>query len=212
MTFQTWLLFCATETVLCLTPGPAVLLVVSLALARGARAGLGGSVGILAANAAYFLLSGTGLGAVLLASWQLFVVIKWLGAAYLVWMGVRMVLRPARVAAGAGPTPATFSRPSVRAGTFWQGFVTQAANPKALIFFTALLPQFIDPRQGVATQVAILGVSSVLIEFVVLGIYVLACHRARGWAGDSRLAVGLQRAGGVLLVVAGLRLAAVRTS
>ena len=212
MTFQTWLLFCATETVLCLTPGPAVLLVVSLALARGARAGLGGSVGILAANAAYFLLSGTGLGAVLLASWQLFVVIKWLGAAYLVWMGVRMVLRPARVAAGAGPTPAAFSRPSVRAGTFWQGFVTQAANPKALIFFTALLPQFIDPRQGVATQVAILGVSSVLIEFVVLGIYVLACHRARGWAGDSRLAVGLQRAGGVLLVVAGLRLAAVRTS
>jgi homoserine/homoserine lactone efflux protein len=212
VTFQTWLLFCATETILCLTPGPAVLLVVSLALARGARAGLGGSLGILAANAAYFLLSGTGLGAVLLASWQLFVVIKWLGAAYLVWMGVRMVLRPAGVDAGPRATPAASSRPPVRTGTFWQGFVTQAANPKALIFFTALLPQFIDPRQGVATQVAILGVSSVLIEFAVLGIYVLACDRARGWAGDSRLAVGLQRAGGALLIVAGLRLAAVRTS
>src|SRR5438045_5455559 len=66
MTVETWLLFCVTETVLCFTPGPAVLLVVSLALTRGARAGLGGSIGILAANAGYFILSGTGIGAILL--------------------------------------------------------------------------------------------------------------------------------------------------
>jgi len=204
VTFQTWALFCATETVLCFTPGPAVLLVVSLALSRGARAGVGGSLGILGANAGYFVLSATGLGAILLASWKLFFAIKWLGAAYLVWFGARMILRPGDSDSSEAPPP------SPRGGAFWQGFFTQSANPKALVFFTALLPQFIDPNHNVPAQIAILGTSSVAIEFVVLGIYVLACDRARGWAGDSRLAAWLHRAGGALLVAAGLRLAAIR--
>jgi threonine/homoserine/homoserine lactone efflux protein len=100
MPFQTWALFCATETVLCFTPGPAVLLVVSLALTRGARAGLAGSLGILVANAVYFILSATGIGAVLLASWQLFSLINWLGAAYLSW----------RPETGEGYSPSPVSR------------------------------------------------------------------------------------------------------
>ena len=209
LTFQTWLLFCATETVLCFTPGPAVLLVVSLSLARGARAGFGASLGILTANAAYFVLSATSLGAILLASWNLFFVIKWLGAAYLVWLGVQMLLFPSRPLATSEPSrPA--SPPRRRLGAFWYGFVTQAANPKALVFFTALLPQFIDPEGAVAVQVAILGISSVVIEFVVLAIYVAACHRARSWARDPRFATPLQRAGGLLLIGAAVRLAAIR--
>jgi homoserine/homoserine lactone efflux protein len=81
MTIETWLLFCVTETVLCFTPGPAVLLVLSLSLTTGAGAGVGASLGILAANAFYFLLSATGVGAVLLASYELFFLIKWIGAA-----------------------------------------------------------------------------------------------------------------------------------
>jgi homoserine/homoserine lactone efflux protein len=91
LTVEAWLLFCVTEAVLSFTPGPAVLLVVSLGLSRGGRAGVVGSLGILAANAIYFALSATTLGAVLQASWQLFVVVKWLGAAYLIWLGARMI-------------------------------------------------------------------------------------------------------------------------
>ncbi len=209
MTVQTWILFCLTETVLCFTPGPAVLLVISMSLTRSARAGLGASLGILAANCAYFVLSATSLGAVLLASWNLFFVIKWLGAAYLVWIGSRMILWPSR----AEPSSAAAAdRGPARGSTFWYGFLTQAANPKALVFFTALLPQFFDPRGNVASQVAILGVSSVVIEFVVLSIYVAACHRARRWARAPRVAVPLQRLGGALLVGAGARLAAVRST
>src|SRR4029077_1829756 len=98
VTLQGWLLFCATETVLCFTPGPAVLLVVSLSLTRGARAGLGASLGILATNAFYFCLSAAGIGAVILASWDLFFLLKWLGAAYLVWLGLRMLFARATVA------------------------------------------------------------------------------------------------------------------
>src|SRR5262245_61335634 len=114
MSFETWLLFCATETVLCFTPGPAVMLVVTFALTRDARAGIAASFGILTANAAYFILSGTSLGALLLASWELFSLVKWLGAAYLVWFGARMIIdawrNRAAVVAVENRTP-TASRP-----------------------------------------------------------------------------------------------------
>lgn len=208
MSLHAWLLFCTTETVLCFTPGPAVLLVVSLALTRGARAGLGASFGILAANAFYFALSATGIGAVLLASWNLFFLIKWIGAAYLIWLGVRMFFArgPALSVAAEetrerrGPAP------------FTHGLVTQGANPKSLVFFTALLPQFIDPAQSIPVQVAILGTSSILIELAVLALYVTACRRAQHVVRGPRFAAHLNRAGGLLLVWAGARLATLQRS
>lgn len=203
MGLKAWLLFCLTEAVLCLTPGPAVLLVVCLTLSRGSAGGLAGSVGVLAANAVYFALSATSLGMVLRASWQLFAIIKWLGAAYLVWLGIRMVVRPAEDGArGSDPPPA--------ARSFWVGFLTQTANPKALVFFTAILPQFIDPHGSVALQVVVLGVSSVLIELAVLAMYVAASRTARAWTREAGVAVPLRRAGGLLLVGVGVQLAASR--
>jgi homoserine/homoserine lactone efflux protein len=87
------------------------------------------------------------------------------------------------------------------------GFVVQGANPKALVFFMALLPQFIDPRAGVVHQVVVLGVSSVVIELAALSAYGYATVRARRFAG-GRVRRGLQRIGGGLLVAVGGRLAA----
>lgn len=205
MTLETWLLFCATETVLCFIPGPAVLCVVSAALTRGARQGFHASLGILAANTAYFALSATGLGAVLLASRTVFVAIKWVGAAYLVYLGIRMMFARASAVSFAETTAPPRTR-----GAFWNGFVVQAANPKALIFFTALLPQFIDPDAAVAPQIGILAASSVVIELGVLSIYVAACHSARRWMRGGRLERTLERVGGGLLILAGARLAAMR--
>ena len=162
MSLDSWLMFCATEAVLCFTPGPAVLLVVSLSLTRGGVSGFRSSLGILTANALYFGLSATGLGAVLYASWELFVLVQWAGATYLVWLGLRMLL--ARAPDAVPPTvPA-----AERRGPFLKGFLVQGANPKALIFFTALLPQFIDPGAPIAPQVLVLGLSSVVIELVAL--------------------------------------------
>jgi homoserine/homoserine lactone efflux protein len=203
VTFQSWLFFCATATVLCFTPGPAVLLVVSQSLTRGARAGLGASLGILAINAFYYCLAATGIAAFVLASWDLFFLIKWLGAAYLVWLGLRMLLGQTTVAGA--PPPGSLA-------PFSHGLVTQGSNPKAFVFFTALLPQFIDPAAGVPAQVAILGVSELIIELGVLALYVAVCQRARAMVQRPTFATSLNRAGGALLLGAGARLAVMRRS
>jgi homoserine/homoserine lactone efflux protein len=207
LTVEAWLLFCVTEAVLSFTPGPAVLLVVSLGLSRGRRAGVAGSLGILAANALYFALSATTLGAILQTSWQLFMVVKWVGAAYLIWLGARMIFSRAQRSEST-PSPVLSRRSATR--SFWLGFLTQGANPKALLFFTAILPQFIDPRGAVGTQILVLGVSSVLIELVALTAYGAAASAARSWTHRPRIGTVLQRVGGAMLVGAGVQLASMR--
>jgi homoserine/homoserine lactone efflux protein len=202
MSLEVWAAFCVTETVLCFTPGPAVLLVVSIALGRGFRPSVSAAFGILAANSLYFALSATGVAAALVASRELFLVLKWVGAVYLVWLGLRMLLSRRSGEHDISPIPV--------ARTFVRGFVVQGANPKALVFFVALLPQFVDPSGSVPTQLLVLGVSSVLIELAALATYAFGAARARRVAG-ARIASALQRVGGGLLVAAGARLAAVRS-
>lgn len=198
MTLHLWLLFCMTEAVLCLIPGPAVLFVVSQAIGRGVRPGFSAALGILAGNILYFGLSATGVAAVLLASGAWFDLLKLAGAGYLVWLGLRMLLKradePAAVLATADPR------------SFLRGFLVQTANPKAVVFFVALLPQFINPESAIGPQIVVLGASSVLIEFVVLGAYVILGARARELAG-AHLAGLIERIGGACLVVVGARLA-----
>jgi homoserine/homoserine lactone efflux protein len=183
VSWEAWSLFVVTETLLCLTPGPAVLFVLAQGLGHGAGAPLWASLGILAGNTFYFALSATSLGAVLVASYEAFFAIKWAGAAYLVWLGLCALrgcgtVLAVRPAADDGGSPRLIAR----------GFAVQAANPKALVFFTALLPQFIDPAGSVAFQVSVLGATSVVIEFVVLagyGVLALGCSPpcAARWRG-----------------------------
>lgn len=206
MRWETWTVFVATETVLCLVPGPAVLLVLSQALARGGPASLWSSLGILAGNTAYFILSATSLGAVILASYDLFFAVRWLGAGYLVWLGVTTFFGRSSVLS---VSPASDTRAG-RGRMFWNGFVLQASNPKALLFFTALLPQFIDPHGPVALQVAILAVTSVGIEFVVLGAYGFTAARASRWASRTEAARLTNRVAGSLLIAAGAGMALIR--
>jgi threonine/homoserine/homoserine lactone efflux protein len=208
MSWQVWSLFVVTETVLCLTPGPAVLLVLSTALGRGTAQSLWSALGILAANALYFVLSATSLGAVLVASYDLFFAIKWVGAAYLVYLGVKTFLGKG---AGLSISGAGAGQPKVPGRRLLlNGFVLQAANPKSILFFTALLPQFIDPKGEVAWQVGILGVTSIVIELVVLAGYGALAGRAARLAAQPRFATITDRLAGGLLITAGVGLAALR--
>jgi threonine/homoserine/homoserine lactone efflux protein len=202
MTLRTWAMFAATELVLCFSPGPAVLFVVGSALRHGAPASLRSNLGILSANALYFALSAAGLGALLLASYTLFTVLKWIGAAYLIWLGVRLLLpqKPGDATARERELPAP-GRLYLRAAAL------QLANPKTLLFFVALLPQFVDPTAPTAAQFAILGVTSIALEFCVLGLYgfvaASAAERLRSPTWQRRLDL----VSGGFLIGAGLNLA-----
>src|SRR5262245_24217262 len=204
MNLESWALFVATETALCLTPGPAVLLVISQGLARGTAASVWANLGILSANALYFAVSATGVGALLLTSYELFSLVRWVGAAYLVYLGILAFT------GRSGGMSAPSATPASRGRTFVDGFVLQASNPKALVFFAALLPQFIDPRGPVAAQVLLLGVTSVVIEFVVLLAYGAAAGRATAWAARPRFRTLADRVAGSLLMAAGIGLARMR--
>src|SRR5262249_41320822 len=160
---------------------------------------------IVACNTFYFLLSALGVAAVILASNRLFTALKWLGAAYLVWLGLRML-----VARAAPAPPSEQPKPGAAWPTFVRGFAVQAANPKALAFFVAMLPQFIDVHSSVPQQVAILAVTSIVIEYAVQAAYVWIATRAGAYAGLGWTA-WLSRVAGGLLVAAGARLAIARS-
>jgi threonine/homoserine/homoserine lactone efflux protein len=203
MRWETWSLFVVMETMLCLTPGPAVLLVLSQALARGARKSVWSSCGILAANAIYFVLSATSVGALLAASPRLFLALKWLGAAYLIYLGASAFF--GKTAVVAAPEAGS---PEAKGGrSFLNGLILQLSNPKALVFFTALLPQFIDPHRSVTLQVGILGVTSIVVEFFVLLTYGIIAGKASRFAREPRFATITNRIAGALLAGAGTGLA-----
>ena len=206
MTWQIWLLFVMTEAVLSLTPGPAVLYVLSQAVRRGSGKSVWASWGILSANALYFTLSATSLGAVIVASYKLFFLIKWLGAGYLVYLGLRTFFTKTSVVA----LPESSADPRSGARILRDGFFLQAANPKAILFFTAILPQFIDTRHNVALQILLLGISSILVEFVILFGYGHLAGRALSTARSPRFEKLTNRIAGSLLIGAGIGLARLR--
>ena len=206
MTWQIWLLFVMTEAVLSITPGPAVLYVLAQAIRRGPSQSVWASCGILSANALYFALSATSLGAVIVASYKLFFVIKWLGAAYLVYLGLLSFFGKTSVISLPEATPGARSGPRI----LRDGFFLQAANPKAILFFTGILPQFIDARHNVALQILLLGISSVVVEFVILFIYGQLAGRALSTARSPRFEKLTNRLAGSLLIAAGVGLARLR--
>lgn len=199
------LAFTAMHIAMSLSPGPAVLLVSTQGMARGFWAGFASSLGILAGNTVYFILSIFGLGAVLVSSALLFTVIKWTGAAYLIWIGIQ-TLRNAHRAA----LPERAAEVDAAGSAFRQGLVKQLANPKSVIFFSALLPQFIVP--GV-TGVADYGLMLAIMHGTELPI--LAAYAALGATGGAfvRGPVGLvwrERVCGMAQIAVGGMLAGLR--
>jgi homoserine/homoserine lactone efflux protein len=176
MTFKTWLLFLAMETALSLSPGPAVFYVVSQG-ARGAmRRTLPAAAGILSANGIYFALSATSLGAIIAASARFFTVAKWVGAAYLIYLGIK-ALHSANSMHSVALADRAAGDADLR-GVYVGALTLQLANPKALLFFLALLPQFIEPAAPVVPQMLILAATSMLPEFCILAGYGWLAHRA----------------------------------
>ena len=201
MEFSTWLLFLFTETVLILTPGPAVIYVFSRGFAGGLAPSFNATMGVVAGNTVYFVLSATGLGALILASQDLFMAIKWAGAAYLVWLGI------SAWRSKGSPLAIDPAASRQRGRVFRTGAVVQLSNPKILVFFVAILPLFIDPAGNVPLQVLILGITSQIVEFTILMTYGLLAGRLSGLLSGPGITRWLDRAAGSLLIAVGIGLA-----
>jgi len=173
--------FLIMTTISSFMPGPSVLFVVSQSVWRGPRAGMAAGAGIQLANIGYFALTGLGLASVIAASSTVFTVLKWVGAAYLAWLGLMAIIASFREHGSLSPIAA---RPA--ANGFRDGFIVAASNPKALLYFIALLPQFISPHEPVLVQALVLGAIACSIDFAAD-----ACYSFSGAA----LARGMGRPG-----------------
>jgi homoserine/homoserine lactone efflux protein len=192
MTFKTWLLFLVMETALSLSPGPAVFYVVSQGVRGAVRRSLPAAAGIISANAIYFALSATSLGAIIAASARFFTIAKWVGAAYLIYLGVKALWAAGSShAVDLGDTAP--AEPGDRRRVYLGALTLQLANPKALLFFLALLPQFIDPNQPVVGQMLILAATSMLPEFCILLAYGWLAHRALRASAKFGMSSGMNR-------------------
>lgn len=201
MQLQWWFAYVTTILILMSTPGPSQILMLSNSLTHGYRKSLATMAGDLTANLLQMLVAAAGLVTLIQASYSFFRFVKWAGVAYLVYLGVRLFLKS---------QPVTDTRQSAGTGhpdraLYWQGFLTSATNPKAIIFFAALFPQFLIPTQPMAEQFVILSTTYLLIDGFLLLVY---GGFARLISGFFRVqgAARLNRVSGTLLIIAAILL------
>lgn len=198
-TYATFVLACFA---LVIVPGPTVTVIIANSLRSGSIAGLMNVAGTQVGLAVMVLALAFGLSTVIALMADVFEVIRWLGAAYLIWLGIKMWRSDGRLgtasAEGTEGTPARW---------FWQGLLVIWSNPKALLFFGAFIPPFLDPAAGSAFwQTILLGGTFMVVATVFDSLYALAAGRAGGMLARHRVRM-LERAAGSLLIGGGVWLA-----
>ena len=186
--------FLLITVVLLLTPGPIVTLVISTGATRGVRAALVTVAGTSTGNAVLLAAIALGLSWVLGHAVYLFELLRWAGAAYLIWLGVRAWRNAGR------PHPLTTGNHV----HFWRGFLVALSNPKTLVFFTAFLPQFVDPTRPAARQLAVMCAVTVLLAGLSDSCWAIASGLGKAWFIPPARARLLGRASGLTLIGGGI--------
>jgi threonine/homoserine/homoserine lactone efflux protein len=183
-----WGLFIVASVVLLLTPGPAVLYIVARSIQQGLTAGLVSVLGIHLGTIVHITAAAVGLSALVVSSAVAFGIVKYLGAAYLIWIGIRTYM-----AKDPDPeVPALPAEPLHRA--FRDGFMVNLFNPKTAIFFLAFLPQFVDPSRGaVHWQILVLGLTFMGLGIISDGMFALAAGTAGDFLRNNRRFLRFQR-------------------
>jgi threonine/homoserine/homoserine lactone efflux protein len=200
MNWQLFAGFLVITIVLILVPGPIVTLLISTSATKGMRAGLVTAAGTSTGNALLLLIIALGLDWVLGHAIYLFELLRWLGAAYLVWLGIQAWRR------AGWPDPLPLGNRVL----FSRGFLVAISNPKTIAFFTAFLPQFVDPTLPAARQLMVMCVVSVLLAALGDSCWVIASGLGRAWFMKSSRAKLLGRASGATLIGGGLWLSLTR--
>lgn len=198
MTLTIWVGFVAACIIIQMIPGPTILTVVAWSLAHGRRLALPLALAVAAGDATALLLSLFGLGLLLQASANAFFVVKILGAAYLIWLGVDMMRKGI-----AAQLPTADTAVPLRRMVFQTWLVT-ALNPKGITFFLAFMPQFVNPTQAAAPQLALLGATFVILAAINAAAYALLAARTRRWLNTPGKTSALSLGGGGLLCGAGV--------
>jgi threonine/homoserine/homoserine lactone efflux protein len=199
--------FAAASALLLAIPGPTILLVVSYSLSRGRTAAFATILGVTLGDITAITASMAGMGALLAASAELFTVLKWVGALYLIWLGVKIWRAPTG-AANTGDTPERGSNLAI----VCHCWLVTALNPKSIAFFVAFLPQFFVSSSPIVPQMLIMGVTFVAIAVVNALFYALIANRARTRINSPTTLRRLNRLGGSILIAAGVMTAAMRRS
>ncbi|MCO5070155.1 MAG: LysE family translocator [Rhizobiaceae bacterium] len=205
MSFGTWAAFAAASAILLIFPGPTILLVVSYALGQGWRTALPMAAGVALGDFTAMTLSMLGIGALLLASATVFTVLKWVGAAYLIYLGIKLFRAGGSLDAKPRTDAASAGKMLVHA------WLVTALNPKSITFFVAFLPQFLSHDGDFFTQMLIFEATFLTLGFVNAFGYALVASRARNIVGDPRAITIFNRTGGTLLVGAGVATVAMRS-
>ena len=179
---HTFIIFAAASAVFLAVPGPSVIYIVSRSLAEGRSAGIVSALGIQTGGLVHVLAAAIGVSAVLASSAVAFSVVKYAGAAYLIYLGIRKLIEGDEGPAEAG------ARGS-RRRLYTQGVIVNTLNPKTALFFLAFLPQFVDPDRAVAPQVLALGVLFLMLAMLSDSTYAIVAGSVRGWLGERRTAL-----------------------
>ncbi len=197
MAIETWLAFALASAVLLASPGPTVLLVTSYALGHGWRAAVPTVIGVALGDLVAMTISVAGLGALLMASGELYLILKWIGAAYLIYLGVRLWR------AGVPTGGDVHAVPMAARTMFSNAFTVTVLNPKALVFFVAFVPQFLDSGRPWLLQAAIMIATFVILAAINVFGYALLAVRARATIQRPSVQRMVNRIGGSALIGAG---------
>jgi threonine/homoserine/homoserine lactone efflux protein len=202
MSVYTFLLFVGASSMIAIVPGPNVLLVVTRASAYGFKGATPVVLGLSSAASLYLAATVVGLTAMMARFPTALTVLRVLGAFYLAYMGLRMMWSSLSKASTSISAPPQSSRSSL----FAQGFWTCFSNPKALLYWSAFLPQFIGTGHGVALQMILLGLTGIVLELIVLGVYAALASAASRMVKSSSKLRALQLLAGAILVALGASL------
>ena len=200
-----WLSFVGTVIILAITPGPSVLLATANSMKYGKSKTLGTIVGDLTANFCQIILASIGLATIVISSGELFQVIKWFGVAYLIYTGIAKILAKPQIELNSGVNEnRSFSK------LFVEGFLMSAANPKAIIFFAALFPLFINEANPIIPQIVILTITFLFIDGLSLFLYAFFAEKLKSYLENQEKVYLQNRIVGGLLILSGLMLSMVK--
>jgi len=199
MSYEAFFAFCVAAAALALVPGPTVTVIIANSLRYGSRAGLLNVAGTQAGFVIWLGIAAMGLGAAIKLMGTWFDVLRWAGAAYLVWLGIKMLLSK-------GDLAVAVDRARPRGSFFLQGFVVIISNPKMLVLFGAMIPPFLSKDGNMMQQTLLLGFTFMVIAAVGDTLYALMAGKAGQWLSRSRIRA-IEIVSGVCLTAGGVWMA-----